>query len=262
MPRTAVAQPHSAAYELSLLLGSAIYLYLNLFTLTGTPFLLGGDQVFYWTYALRLLHGEGIYQDFFQITPPGTDLVYLGAFQLFGPRIWVTNLVVLVVGISLCWLCFRVARSIMKPAQAALAAALFTIFFYGKMLNGTHHAFSMLAVMAALAVVVEGKTATRLAFAGVFLGAASFFTQTAGAFVALGIAAYLILDGFRGGTAASMWLKPQALLWLPLGLTWLALSGYFIATAGLRQLLYFQITHVRDYMVSGHDGLSLGFSEA
>lgn len=262
MPRTAVAQPHFAAYELSLLLGSAIYLYLNLFTLTGTPFLLGGDQVFYWTYALRLLHGEGIYQDFFQITPPGTDLVYLGAFQLFGPHIWVPNLVVLVVGISLCWLCFRVARSIMRPGQAALAAALFTIFFYGKMLNGTHHAFSMLAVMAALAVVVEGNTATRFAFAGVFLGAASFFTQTAGAFVALGIAAYLIRDGFRKGTAASMWLKPQALLWLPLGLTWLALSGYFIATAGLRQLLYFQITHVRHYMVSGHDGLSLGFSEA
>lgn len=260
--REAGAQPRLGWYEPGILFGSAIYLYLNLFMLNGTPFLLGGDQVFYWMYAQRLLHGERIYQDFFQITPPGTDLLYLGAFQLFGPRIWVPNLVVLVVGSGLCWLCFRVARRIMKPAGAALAAALFTIFFYGKMLNGTHHAFSMLAVMGALAVLTEGTTAMRLALAGTLLGVASFFTQTTGLFAALGIAAYLFWDRFRADAPWSSWLKPQAWLLFPVGLAWVALSGYFIARLGLQQLLYFQVTYVRRYMVSGWDGLSLGFSEA
>ena len=255
-------KPLFAGYEPTLLLGSVIYLYLNLFTLTATPFLLGGDQVFYWMYAQRLLHGERIYRDFFQITPPGTDLLYLGGFELFGTRIWVPNLVVLATGVGLCWLCLRVARSIMKPAHAALAAALFTIFFYGHMINGTHHAFSMAAVMGALAVLVAETTAMRLSLAGSLLGIASFFTQTTGLFAAVGIAAWQCWEAFQARASRWSCVKALAALLLPLGLTWAALSGYFIATNGLRQLFYFQVTHVQRYMVSGSDGLSLGFGEA
>jgi hypothetical protein len=48
--------------------------------------------------AQRLLHGQRVYLDFFQSTPPGTDLVYLGVFKVFGARIWVTNLIVLALG--------------------------------------------------------------------------------------------------------------------------------------------------------------------
>ncbi len=71
-----------------LLLGAATYLYFNLFSPFRTPILLGGDQVYFWTYAERMLDGERIYRDFFQFTPPGTDLVYLGLFKLFGPSVW------------------------------------------------------------------------------------------------------------------------------------------------------------------------------
>ena len=56
-----------------------------------TPILLGGDQVFFWLDAQRMLYGQRIYQDFLQFTPPGTDLFYLALFKLFGFRIWVTN---------------------------------------------------------------------------------------------------------------------------------------------------------------------------
>ncbi|HXP07523.1 MAG TPA: hypothetical protein VN828_03460, partial [Acidobacteriaceae bacterium] len=39
---------------IGLLLGSGLYLYFNLFTITGIPYLLDGDQVFFWVYAERL----------------------------------------------------------------------------------------------------------------------------------------------------------------------------------------------------------------
>lgn len=163
----------STHYAAGVLIGSGAYLYANLFALPKTPFLLGGDQALFWMNAQRLLHGELIYRDFLEFTPPGTDLVYLGAFRLLGSWVWVTNLVVLLLGVVLCWLCFRIALSIMKPAEAALAAALFMLLDYGKMLNGTHHWFSVLAVMGAIAVLLEEETPARMIIAGALLGVAS-----------------------------------------------------------------------------------------
>ena len=41
-----------------MLLGVAAYLYVNLFALPRTPFLLSDDQVYFWMYGQRMLHGE------------------------------------------------------------------------------------------------------------------------------------------------------------------------------------------------------------
>jgi hypothetical protein len=245
------------------LLGSSIYLYTNLFAGLRTPFLLGGDQALFWANAQRLLHGELIYRDFLEFTPPGTDLLYLGAFSLLGPRIWIPNLVVLLLGVILCWLCFYIARSIMKPAQAALAAALFMVLDYGKMLNGTHHWFSVLAVMGALAVLMKERTPARIVIAGALLGTASFFTQTRGAIAALSVAGFLIWDRFQTRTKESgaTHLKRLSLLFLPLAAAWLALSSYFIAKVGFWQLWYFQVTYVVRYVTTGTNDLSFGSPE-
>src|SRR5882672_9604147 len=173
-------------YDAAVLLGSGLYLYFNLFSLRGTPFLLGGDEQTFWMNAQRLLHGELIYRDFFEFTPPGTDLVYLGAFELLGSRIWVPNIVQLVLGTTLCWLCFRIARLIMTPAKAALAAALVMVVDFCSWLDATHHWFSLLAVMAAVAVAMKATSPGRILVCGALLGLASFFTQTRGIFAALG----------------------------------------------------------------------------
>jgi hypothetical protein len=240
-------------YHAGVLLGSSIYLYTNLFAGLRTPFLLGGDQALFWANAQRLLHGDLIYRDFLEFTPPGTDLLYLGAFSLLGSRIWIPNLVVLLLGLILCWLCFYIACSIMKPAQAALAAALFMVLDYGKMLSGTHHWFSVLAVMGASAVLLKARTPARIVIAGTLLGAASFFTQTRGAIAALGIAGFLIWDGFQTQTKepGATHLKRLSLLLLPLAAAWLALSSYFIAKVGFWQLWYFQVTYVLRYVTTG-----------
>jgi len=245
-------------YYIGLLLGSALYLWANLFANPGTPLLLSGDQVFFWMDAQRMLHGEEIYRDFFQFTPPGVDLVYWSAFKLFGPRIWVPNLVVMVLGLVFCLLCWRVSRSIMSRSQAALATALFLVSDYGKLTNATHHWFSVLAVMGAVAVLLKGSSLPRIALAGALLGVASFFTQTRGPVAALGIAVWLLLERSRTGESWTGNLKRQTLLFASLAATWFALSGYYIATVGLQRLWYFQVTYVRRYMVSGWSVLPSG----
>ena len=248
-------------YGAGALIGSCLYLCANLFALPGTPFLLGGDQALFWMNALRLAHGELIYRDFLEFTPPGTDLIYLGAFELLGSRIWVPNLVVLVLGIVLCWLCFHIARLIMKPSHAALASALLLVPDYGKMLNGTHHWFSVLAVMGAVATLLRARTPPRIAMAGILLGVATFFTQTRGPSAAVGIGAYLIWERFQTKQSWSTCLRHELLLFLPLVVTWGTLSSYLIAKLGFGQLWYFQVTYVLHYVTTGPNDLSIGSPE-
>jgi hypothetical protein len=240
------------------LLGSALYLYLNLFTFKGIPFLLDGDQVYFWTYGLRMLHGERIYQDFFTMHPPGASLFYSTLFALFGERVWVTNVAVLMLGVVLCWVCFRIASRIMETRYALLAAALFLVLVYSKMLNATHHWFSVLAVMAAAAAILPGGARWRIALAGALLGAASFFTQTRGPFALLSLAAFILWDWRIAKGRWSELLTRQLLLLLSFVATLTALSSYFIATTGFETLWYFQITYVREHLVKAR---SLGLPE-
>jgi hypothetical protein len=235
----------------SIVAATVIFLWANLFTFAGRPILLGGDQVFFWMDAARMLRGERIYLDFFQFTPPGADLVFLGVFRAFGARLWVTNAVVLLLGVGLTWLCFRVSLRLASPSAAALAAMLFLVLVYAKLLGATHHWFSIFAVIAAVAVLMAGESSPRIVLAGGLLGVASFFTQTRGAAAALGIACYFAWTALVARDSWFSLLKRTALLLVSFVAVWAALSAYFIAQSGLHTLLYFQITYVRRFMVTG-----------
>ena len=238
-------------WAVALLAGCAAYLYANLFAAPRTAFLLGGDQVFFWVDAQRLLYGEQIYRDFLEHIAPGTDLVYFGFFRLLGPYIWVPNLVVLLVGVGLCWLCWVVARSISGLGPAALAVGLFVVLVYGRMLNGTHHWFSVMAVLGALAIVLQARTPARIAMAGALLGLATFFTQTRGPVAAIALAVCLAFEHFQKAGSGSSVAKRLALLFVPLAATWLALAGYFLGTLGWRTFWFFQVTYSGRYALNG-----------
>jgi hypothetical protein len=248
-------------YGTILLLICSLYLAANLFANPETPFLIGGDHMFFWMRAQQMFYGEHIYRDFFEFTPPGTDLIYLCAFELFGPRIWVLNLIVLLLGVSLSWLCWRIASSIMKPAQAALTVALFVVMVYGKLLNGTHHFFSLLAVLGALAVIIETRTPLRMAAAGVLLGVAAFITQTRGPMAALAVSGYLLWERVQLEEPWRSQMKRQMLLITSLVVTWTVLSSYLIATIGLRKLWFFQITYPSHFEAVGWGRSGIGIPE-
>lgn len=253
--RGAIAEPTKASRWKHLwpILGGGVYLYFSLFDSRASPFLLSGDQVFYWMDSVRMMAGEHIYRDFFKFTPPGTDMLYLAAFRIFGLHLWVSNLMVLLLGILLCWLCFWIADKFLPQAESLLAAAIFVVFIFGKLLNATHHWFSEMAVLSAVAVLMERRNTTRVALASCLLGVATFFTQTRGPVAAAALAAYLLLD-------RSPWrLRCERVAWMLSGLVimWLSLSAYFIATIGWRQLWYWQVTYSLHFKVAGLHRLGL-----
>jgi hypothetical protein len=177
-------------------------------------------------------------------------LVYLSAFGLLGSSIWVPNVVQLVLGVTLCWLCFHISRLLMKPPQAALAAALFIVPIFGRWRDATHHWFSLLAVMAAVAILMKDRSSARILICGTLLGLASFFTQTRGPFAAVGLAGFLLWDGLQ--TKAS-WRNQgvrQLQLLLSFLLAWGILNSYFIAKVGISKLFYFQAIYVLRHVVS------------
>src|SRR5579863_4169795 len=232
-----------------MLLGTTIYLYLNLFVLPNIPILLSGDQVFFWVNGQRMLYGGRAYLDFFQFTPPGADLFYFALFKLFGPRIWVLNAAVIVLGVALCWVCFAIAKEVMERRLALLATLLFLTLIYTRLLNATHHWFSVLIIMGAAAVLMRRTNNRRLGVAGAMLGAASFFTQTHGAAALLAVTVFLVWERHRGGRSWQDFWRSERVLLFSFVLTLLAFNAYFIATVGLKQLWYFQVTYVRKVMV-------------
>jgi hypothetical protein len=222
-------------------LGSAIYLYFSLFASGGTPFLLSGDQVYFWMGAQRILNGEMPYRDFLQLATPGTDLMFAALFKVFGTRIWVTNLVVVALGVCFACVCFSLSRKLMKDRAAALATCLFMVLIYGKTLNATHHWFGVLLIAIAVRVSMERVTAMSIALSGALLGLATFFSQAHGAAALLGFAAFLLCRSSRPGQTRLETTRMLSLLVL-------ALSSYYLVTVGIEKLWYCLVVCVFEYL--------------
>jgi hypothetical protein len=242
----------------TLLLGIAGFLYLNLFAWPNIPFLQAGDQIYFWVFAQRMSHGERVYRDFFQFTPPGTDLLYLLFLKIFGLRIWLPNATDVALGVALCWACVGIARQIMARSLALLATLLFLVLIYGGALNGTHHWFSVLAIMCAARIGLLGMNATRLAGIGALLGLASFFTQTHGLFAAAGFALFLIAQGCMTDRNWRELARALAELFGVFAVVLAALNGYFAHAIGIEKLWYFQVSYSRQYLAFGQHPLLLG----
>jgi hypothetical protein len=237
--------------QTSLGAGVALYLYLNLFVFPRVPILLGGDQLYFWMDGQRILHGELPYRDFFQFTPPGTDLFYFSVFRLFGPHLWVTNLVVLTLGVALCWLCFSIASQVMELEPALAATMLFLTLIYTRLLNATHHWFSVLAILCAVRTLLPRQSPLRMLAAGTLLGLAGFFTQS---HAVAALFAFLIWLIWRNPRESRSWRRlfaDAALLLFGFAITLGVAESYFVATTGWRQLWYFQVTYVLHFMVHG-----------
>src|SRR5215467_12923967 len=253
--------PREHWFTLAPLLGAvAAYLYRNLFVAGRIPVLLSGDQLFFWMNGQRMLHGELPYRDFFQFTAPGADVLYFLIFKVFGPKIWVVNAIVVLLGIALCWVCFEIARTIMGRGGAVLSSCLFVVLIYSRLLNATHHWFSVLAIMTAVAILMRGIDARKLALAGALLGIACFFTQTHGV-VALA-AVSIFLKNYRTGTPGheSFWKNERTLL-AGFLVAVLILNAYFVATVGLGRLFYCQVYYVLRVMVHRPETALLGIPE-
>jgi hypothetical protein len=219
------------------MLGVAIFLSPVLFTPAGVTIFLPGDGRVYLLNAARMLQGQTIYKDFFQFTPPGTELVYFILFRLFSPRAWLPNAVMLVLGLGLVWISTAISRKLMRGWAVFLPGALFVTIPFCHGLDPSHQWFSVTAVLLATVLIIEKRTPWRMAGVGILCGLASFFTQARGLLAVFGFAIFLLWEHRRQLQGTSGLIKKQAWLATSYFSTLLATNAYFVWQAGLRRFL-------------------------
>jgi hypothetical protein len=197
---------------IGLLIASFLFLYLHLFVPLFTPIWTGGDEIIFLHDASRMLDGQVLYRDFAQMTFPATDFVYLTAFKFFGLRMWIPNIFLMVLGVSLSCLSYFITRRIAPSRAALLAPLLFLTVVYRNRLDATHHWFSALATLAALAILTDRRTHLRLALAGALCGIAACFTQSLGFLILLAFGLFLYWEARRTSAPAKILIGKQLLL--------------------------------------------------
>ena len=225
---------------------SALFLYLQVFILPATPRVASGDQAIYLHHAVRMLEGEMIYRDYDHFTLPGTDVVYVALFKLFGVRAWIPQAMLIVLGVSTVYLVIFISRKLMSGTAAFLPGLLFITLLFTGYLDGTHHWYSTVATTAALAVLLEERSVGRLVWAGILLGVATFFTQSM-VLLPFGFALFLLWERRRESRTWSLLLKKEVSLLASFMATITACLAYFVWTVGLKQLLYYTVVFVVKY---------------
>ena len=216
----------------------------------GGAIFLRGDVTLCLLNAARMLRGQVMYKDFFQITFPGAELVYFGVFKLFGPRAWIPNAMLLVLGLALTWVSIVISSKVMRGWGVFLPAVLLLTFSVYKGLDTSHHWYSVLAVMTAVALTIEKRTRARLAVAGMLCGLALFFTQSRGLAALFGFSVYLMWEHRRKGQTWLELLRNQASLAGAFLLTVVTTNTYFVWKAGLTRFLYCTVVFVRRYFAT------------
>src|SRR5580693_8712489 len=121
-----------------LVLASFVFLYLHLFVSLYTPIWTGGDEIIFLADASRMLDGQVLYRDFAQMTFPATDLLYFSAFKVFGAQMWIPNILLLLVGVTLVCLSYFLGERLNLGKLALLPPLLFLSLVYRKRMEATH----------------------------------------------------------------------------------------------------------------------------
>lgn len=255
--RTIQGQP-ARWFHYGFLAFAAAFLYFELFMLPATPVAgTDNDQSLYLHNAMKMLDGQVIYRDFFSVTPPGTELVYLGLFKLFGIRAWIPNATLVVLGLSLAWLCVIISREVLDGLTAYLPALCFLVLAFHSSLDATHHWFSVLSVTAATALIIVKRSLARVAGAAALCALASFFTQPRGALVLVGIALFLAWEHGKGlQPSGSLW-RSESILAAVFTTVTVALNLYFVGAVGLKRFLWCTVTFGIKYYPAESDLNSL-----
>jgi hypothetical protein len=231
---------------IAIILLSGLFIYLQLFVPPCTPRLASGDQAIYLHHGTRMLEGEVIYRDYDHFTFPGTDVLYMFLFKLFGVRAWIPQAMLVVLGTSMVWLILLVSKQLMSGTAAYLPPLLFVTLPFSSYLDATHHWYSLVAVTAAIAILLKQPNIPRLAWAGVLLGIATFFTQSM-ALLAVGVGLFLLWDRAQQGQIPFVLLKKELSLLTGFLGSISACMAYFVWKVGAKRILFYTVVFVVKY---------------
>jgi len=222
-----------------IMVGAFVYLYLNLFILPATPIhFVSPDATNFLFNAQRMERGQMIYRDFFELTFPGTEVFYFILFKIFGSRAWIPNLTLIVIGLFLTYLMISISRKVISGIAAYLPALLFLVIPFRSQLDATHHWFSTLFVMAAIALLVDQISALRLVGAAALCGVAMWFTQSSGLLAMVGLALFLLWAAVTHQLSWGNFRTAQRYVWSAFAIVVVVLNVYFIIRAGFRTFFY------------------------
>lgn len=212
--------------------------YFRSFIFPCIPVVLGGDQVGYFNNGSRFAAGQMPYRDYFEIVPPGTDLVYALLIKAFGVRVWIPNLLMAILAAAAAMLMTWIASRLMQGAMVLLPGLFLAGLVLPASMDATHHWFSAILTLAASAVLLPGTSLRRVAAAGALCGLAACFTQSEGAIAAAALSAYLVFCARRSQwQAGERWRKYL----LPIAMAaavFAAANAYFVRIAGLGRWLF------------------------
>ncbi len=229
-----------------------LFLYLRTFQLPATPLASIGDQNLFFLRALRILHGQTLYRDFFELVPPGTDLLYAAIFRLCGFHAWIMAAWGIVVGLAFFCVITRIAGRILRGPMVLLPATLFLALVFNNTLDLTHHWYSTLAALAAVSLLMdEAISIRRILAASSLCGIAALFTQTQGCLTFAALIFYLLwLKRFE--VRNSNLPAQLAALVLPFTLIVSCVTGYYIYKGGAHTVFFDLIVFPPKYLSSGN----------
>lgn len=216
---------------------SLVFLYPRFFLLPATPFVATGDELLFFSRALRMVHGQVLYHDVLEIVGPGTEQVYAAGFYLFGQHAWVIQAWHVALGCAFCFVLTWISEEIFEGPAVLLPMLIFLAFDYSSAADATHHWYSTLAALGAVGILIRGRQSYRIALAGLLCGVAALFTQTQGAMVIVTLGVYLFLTKPDTDTIPES-IKRVLIFLAPCGLLLFAVFGYYAVRAGVRTLSY------------------------
>jgi hypothetical protein len=205
------------------------------------------DSLLYLAPGQRMYQGEMIYRDVFEFLPPGTALINFCMFKIFGLKLWIPDLLAILLGVGLAWLGIVVSGKMMRPAMALLPSAAFLVSSRGFICDSTHHWYSVLTAVAAIAVMLEKRTTTRIAAAGFLCGLSASFTQTRGLAAVVGFALYLWWEARQKHEGRRSLARKEAWLLFCFVAAFLIVNAYFIWEAGPARYFWCTVVFVLKY---------------
>ena len=233
------------------LIGIFAFLYLAVFILPRAPLLAYGDQSVYLLNATRILQGQVIYRDFFEFTPPGTESAYAALFHWFGVRAWIPQAMLVLLGFALTWLSVYLSKSLLKGSLVFLPGLLFVTLVFRNALDASHHWYAVLAVMGAIAVLIEARNLRRFAIAGAICGLATWFTQIHGLACLLGVGLFLCWENRRTARPRPSLVKTEISLLGGFLAGIVLLDAPFALRAGLNRFLFCTVVFPLKYYSAG-----------
>jgi hypothetical protein len=216
------------------------FLYLRTFTLGGTPLIVTLDETLYFEHGIRILHGQVPFRDYFTYVMPGSDLLYAGVFGILGVHAWLAQAFVIFLGATIAGLLVWISSRILKGPLGFLPALLFLVMDFDITKDATHHWWCTLLVLAAVGILLGGRSLDRVAAAGILCGIGTLFTQSQGLLSLIAIGAYIIWTRDRKSRVA-----PQLTsLLLPFAIIIGSILAYYSYRAGFASVYFALVTFI------------------